>query len=165
MTKQSPYPGLLPYNAADKEAALFQGLLGLGSQLGGGMSFDPANASFAGRLGRAGASFGKNYRDSLSTSRSDQLENMQFQKGQAEMDAERLKIEAAKRQAELRRAFESSLAPSNNQDVITAMGGQGGQMGPTPQAAAAIPGAMQKAQQIPGITPDIAMGMGVENYG
>lgn len=88
------YPGLL-VSQADKEQALYQGLLGLGSQLSQGYSSTPV--SFMQRLGQAGQGFQKGYQGQIARTKQDQLEQMQAQSQQAQMEAQRMKIEEAKR--------------------------------------------------------------------
>ena len=130
------YPGLL-VPEADKHQALYQGLLGMGSALSGGPSNAPV--SFAQQLGRGGQSFNKSYQDRINQSKQDQMGNQKYQMQQAQMEAQKMKIEEAKEQKRLQELW-ANFGPENTS-------GPGG-MGRTKDDAlkAAFPTEYAKAQ-------------------
>ena len=130
------YPGLL-VPEADKHQALYQGLLGMGSALSGGPSNAPV--SFAQQLGRGGQSFNKSYQDRINQSKQDQMGNQKYQMQQAQMEAQKMKIEEAKEQKRLQELW-ANFGPENTS-------GPGG-MGRTKDDAlvAAFPEMAAKAQ-------------------
>tara|TARA_R110002126_G_scaffold243109_4_gene386235 strand:- start:2805 stop:3992 length:1188 start_codon:yes stop_codon:yes gene_type:complete len=94
MLAPKKYPGLL-VTPADKEQALYKGLLGLGAQLSQGYTDKPT--SFMGNLGQAGLGFQKGYGDQIALTKADQLQNMQAQSAQASLEAQKMKIAEAAR--------------------------------------------------------------------
>ena len=74
MIMNKKYPGLL-VTPADKEQALYSGLMGLGSQLARGYTTQPS--SFLQGLTQGGQAFQKAYGDKIATSKAEQLQNMQ----------------------------------------------------------------------------------------
>ena len=95
MLAPKKYPGLL-VTPADKEQALYKGLLGLGAQLSQGYTDKPT--SFMGNLGQAGLGFQKGYGDQIALTKADQLQNMQAQSAQAQLAAQKIKIEQQKQE-------------------------------------------------------------------
>ena len=94
MIMNKRFPGLL-VTPADKEQALYSGLMGLGSQLAQGYTTQPS--SFLQRLTQGGQAFQKAYGDKIATTKAEQLQNMQAQSAQAQLEAQMMKIaEAAK---------------------------------------------------------------------
>lgn len=102
MLAPKKYPGLL-VTPADKEQALYKGLLGLGAQLSQGYTDKPT--SFMGNLGQAGLGFQKGYGDQIALTKADQLQNMQAQAAQASLAEQQRKIQAAADQKKAREAF------------------------------------------------------------
>ena len=94
MLAPKKYPGLL-VTPADKEQALYKGLLGLGAQLSQGYTDKPT--SFMGNWGQAGLGFQKGYGDQIALTKADQLQNMQAQSAQAQLEAQKMKIAEAAR--------------------------------------------------------------------
>lgn len=88
------FPGLL-VTPADKEQALYSGLMGLGSQLAQGYTTQPS--SFLQGLTQGGQAFQKAYGDKIATTKAEQLQDMQAQAAQASLEAQKMKIEQQKR--------------------------------------------------------------------
>ena len=86
------YPGLL-INQGDKDQALYQGLLNMGSNMGG---FSSSPTGFMQQLGKGGAALGQGYQGAIAKTKQDQLQEMQAQSQQAQMEAQMMKIEKAK---------------------------------------------------------------------
>ena len=91
MIMNKRFPGLL-VTPADKEQALYSGLMGLGSQLAQGYTTQPS--SFLQRLTQGGQAFQKAYGDKIATTKAEQLQNMQAQSAQAQLEAQMMKIKA-----------------------------------------------------------------------
>ena len=71
------------------------------------------------------------------------------------------KMQEAKRQQEAMAGFDSMLSPRDDERTAAMMGGNGVPMGPTPQAAAAMSGAMGSRMNLPaGLSPEMARAMG-----
>lgn len=83
------FPGLL-VTPADKEQALYSGLMGLGSQLAQGYTTQPS--SFLQGLTQGGQAFQKAYGDKIATTKAEQLQNMQAQSAQATLESQKMKI-------------------------------------------------------------------------
>ncbi len=88
------YPGLL-INQDDKYQALYQGLLNMGSNMGG---FSSSPTGFMQQLGKGGAALGQGYQGAIAKTKQDQLQEMQAQSQQAQMEAQMMQIEQAKKQ-------------------------------------------------------------------
>ena len=86
-------PGLLPTTKDDKYQALYQGLLNMGSNMGG---FSSSPTGFMQQLGKGGAALGQGYQGAIAKTKQDQLQEMQAQSQQAQMEAQMMKIEQAK---------------------------------------------------------------------
>ena len=108
MLAPKKYPGLL-VTPADKEQALYKGLLGLGAQLSQGYTDKPT--SFMGNLGQAGLGFQKGYGDQIALTKADQLQNMQAQSAQAQLAAQKMKIQAAADQKKAQEDYFNMLNP------------------------------------------------------
>jgi len=102
MIMNKKYPGLL-VTPADKEQALYSGLMGLGSQLAQGYTKQPS--SFLQRFTQGGQAFQKAYGDKIATTKAEQLQNMQAQAAQASLAEQQRKIQAAADQKKAREAF------------------------------------------------------------
>jgi hypothetical protein len=89
------YPGLLAPTQGDKMQALYQGLLKAGPQMSQGYTTTPT--SFMQGLTAGGAGFQKGYGDQIALTKADQLQNMQAQSAQAQIAAQEMNIEEAKR--------------------------------------------------------------------
>ena len=96
------FPGLL-VTPADKEQALYSGLMGLGSQLAKGYTTQPS--SFLQGFTQGGQAFQRAYGDKIATTKAEQLQDMQAQSAQAQLEAQKMKIQAAADQKKAREAF------------------------------------------------------------
>ena len=120
MLAPKKYPGLL-VTPADKEQALYKGLLGLGAQLSQGYTDKPT--SFMGNLGQAGLGFQKGYGDQIALTKADQLQNMQAQSAQAQLAAQKMKIQAAADQKKAQEDYFNMLNPRTGTYSPNMMGG------------------------------------------
>ena len=120
MLAPKKYPGLL-VTPADKEQALYKGLLGLGAQLSQGYTDKPT--SFMGNWGQAGLGFQKGYGDQIALTKADQLQNMQAQSAQAQLAAQKMKIQAAADQKKAQEDYFNMLNPRTGTYSPNMMGG------------------------------------------
>jgi hypothetical protein len=98
------YPGLL-VSEDDKHQAMYRGLLDAGAAMSGGWSDKPV--SFLGQFAKGGQALGKGYQGGITQTKQDQFANMQAQSQQAQMEAQKMKIEQAKRDELARKQAET----------------------------------------------------------
>jgi len=88
-------PGLLPVSQGDKEQALYQGLLRMGANMGG---YSDKPVGLLGQFSKGGQAFAGGYQDQIAKNKAEQFQNLQAKQQQAQIEAERMKIEEAQRQ-------------------------------------------------------------------
>lgn len=104
------YPGLLT-TQADKEQALYAGLMGMGQGMAGGYSNMPV--SFMQQFAKGGKGFQTEYDKKIAQGRQNQIDEQGYQANQAQIEAQQMQIEDAKSQR-----AKAALAKTFNDDLM-----------------------------------------------